>query len=329
LLGTRPALRLDLPVVAVAAVGVWLTWRGVQAIGASSVGQVVAGARHQLIGPAVAAFVFVVLVLERLRPAQPRPALARGHVHDALYLLLYAVAVVPLIVLIGAGFSSLVRSVAPWVVLPRISSVPQWMFVVVALVTMDFCNWFAHWANHRVLVLWRLHAVHHAQEEMSVLTSFRAHPFVHVSFLVSALPAAVLVRNGVVPAEVIVIYICLAALPHANLRWGSGPVGRTVSRVLVTPAFHRLHHAVDGPIDVNMGTILTVWDAVARCAVWPTADWTPVPTGLLDRPIPVEQSGVRPAHLRTFAVQLSEPFFVRAGEPSGARRRTPRHVLPT
>ena len=125
---------------------------------------------------------------------------------------------VPLIVLVGAGFASLVRAAAPWIVLPRIPSVPHLVWLVVALVAMDFCNWSAHWANHRVWVLWRLHAVHHAQEEMSVLTSFRAHPFVHVSFLVAALPAAVLVRNGVVPAEAITIYICLAALPTHNMK---------------------------------------------------------------------------------------------------------------
>ncbi len=277
----RPRLRPDLPVIAIAIAiaGVWLAWRGVHKIGTASVGPVVAAARAELIGPVVAAFVAVVFVLERLRPAQPRPARARGHVHDTLYLVLYAIAVVPLIVLVGAGFASLVRAAAPWIVLPRTSSVPHGVWLVVALVAMDFCNWAAHWANHRVWVLWRLHAVHHAQEEMSVLTSFRAHPFVHVSFLVAALPAAVLVRNGVVPAEVITIYICLATLPHANVWWGSGHVGRVVSRVLVTPAFHRLHHSVDGRIDVNMGTILTVWDAMAGCAVFPSPDWTPIPTG--------------------------------------------------
>jgi hypothetical protein len=153
---------------------------------------------------------------------------------------------------------------------------------------------------------------------------------VHVSFLVTALPTAMLVRNGVVPGEVITIYICLAALPHANLWWGSGRIGRVVSRVVVTPAFHRLHHTVDGRTDINMGTILTVWDGLAGCAIYPTPDWTPIPTGLAGRPIPVEQAGPRPAHLRTLTTQLVEPFVVvQAGEPSGAPRRTSAHALPT
>jgi sterol desaturase/sphingolipid hydroxylase (fatty acid hydroxylase superfamily) len=314
----------------VAGVAVWLTWQGIDTVGTGSVGAVAAAARTHLIGPIVAGFVAVVFVLERLLPAQPRPALARGHVQDGLYLVLYALAVVPLIVLMGAGFAAVLRNHAPWIVLPRIASVPRWVFVVLAIVAMDFANWFAHWANHKVEVLWRLHAVHHAQEEMSVLTSFRAHPFVHVSFLVAALPAAVLVHNGVVPAEVITIYICLALLPHANVWWGSGRVGRVVSRVVVTPAFHRLHHSVDGRIDVNMGTILSVWDGLAGCAVFPSPDWTPIATGLRRRPVPVEQAGTRPAYGRRLVAQLAEPFFrVRMDEPSTPLRRTTAHVRPT
>jgi sterol desaturase/sphingolipid hydroxylase (fatty acid hydroxylase superfamily) len=316
-------------VLAIAATGTWLAWRGVQKIGTGSVGAAVAGARAQLIGPVVATFVVAMFVVERVRPAQPRPALARGHLQDALYLAVYAIAVVPLIVLIGAGFGAVVRADVPWIVLPHIPAVPHLVWLVVALVAMDFCNWFAHWANHHVRMLWRLHAVHHAQEEMSVLTSFRAHPFVHVSFLVTLLPAVVLVRNGVVPAEVIVIYICLAMLPHANLWWGSGRVGRVVSHVVVTPAFHRLHHSVEGRIDVNMGTILSVWDELAGCAVLPTPDWTPIPTGLHGRPVPVEQAGPRPAHLRTLGAQMAEPFVVvGADEPSTPPRRSPSHALP-
>ena len=39
---------------------------------------------------------------------------------------------------------------------------------------MDGANWLAHYADHRVDALWRFHALHHSQEELSVLTSFRA-----------------------------------------------------------------------------------------------------------------------------------------------------------
>ena len=47
---------------------------------------------------------------------------------------------------------------------------------------MDGCNWFVHLANHRVRMLWRFHELHHSQEDMSVLTVFRTHPLIHVSY---------------------------------------------------------------------------------------------------------------------------------------------------
>jgi sterol desaturase/sphingolipid hydroxylase (fatty acid hydroxylase superfamily) len=305
------------PVVGLAILAVVLCVAGVRADGglAGAAGAIRAS-RAQLVGPAVLAFVALVFALERRWPAQPRPVLARGHVHDAAYLGLYAMAVVPVITLTGTGFSAVVRDVAPWIVLPRMAVVPRWVFVVAALVAMDGANWFAHWANHRVDGLWRLHAVHHTQPELSVLTSFRAHPLVHVSFLVAAVPALVLLGNGVVPAQVILIYICLASLPHANLAWGSGRVGRLAGRVVVTPASHRLHHADRGRIDVNLGTILSVWDAATHRAVWVATDHRPPPTGLAGHPIPIEQDGPRPAHLRTLLVQLVEPF-VAAGVATG------------
>jgi sterol desaturase/sphingolipid hydroxylase (fatty acid hydroxylase superfamily) len=288
----------------VGALAVVLCWRGAVAT-RGDVSALVGGARALLVGPVVLAFVAAVLVVERIAPAERRPMLARGHVQDALYLVLYAVAVVPVIALSGAGFGAVLRQAAPWLVLPRVPAAPRWAWIVLALVVMDLANWFAHWTNHHLHSLWRLHAVHHAQEEMSVLTSFRAHPLVHVSFLVAVIPALALSRNAAPPAFLITAYICLAALPHANVRWSFGRLGR----VLVNPAYHRLHHALDGTAGHNLGTILTVWDVVAGCATFPARDATAVAvaTGLRDRPVPVEQDGR--GHARAMAAQLSEVLW--------------------
>jgi sterol desaturase/sphingolipid hydroxylase (fatty acid hydroxylase superfamily) len=301
---TFVARRVYLPAVAIAAVGMVLAGRGFAAMGGSAgANRAITAARLELIGPLVLAFVAVIFLMERRWPAQPRPALARGHVHDALYLLVYVVVVVPLIVLIGAGFTATVVAVAPGLVVAHLGG-PAWLFVVIALVAMDGLNWLAHLANHRIDAFFRLHAVHHAQEELSILTTFRAHPFVHVSFLVSTLPVVVLAHNGVVPTVAISLYICLASLPHANTPWTFGPFGR----VVVSPAYHRVHHRVEGRLDVNMGSVLTVWDVLAGRAVFPACNGGATETGLADRPVPVEQAGPRPHLLRTLGAQLAEPF---------------------
>jgi sterol desaturase/sphingolipid hydroxylase (fatty acid hydroxylase superfamily) len=303
----RPARQvagvLCLPTAAIAGVAAWLSWRGWNALGQTGVARSVSAGRFELAGPAVLGFVLAVCVIEQIRPAQRRPLLARGHLQDVCYLLLYALLVVPLIVLLGAGFAGLLGRLAPWLVLPRVPGVPGWCFLGLAVLGIDAVDWLTHLVNHRITAFWRLHAVHHSQEELSILTTYRAHPLVHVSFLLSAVPILAVGANTVTPATVLTVYACLGALPHANVRWTYGRVGL----VLISPAYHRIHHSATGRLDINLGTVFTFWDLLSRRAVRP-ARGAVITTGLAGRPVPVEQAAGRPRPLRTLLIQLAEPF---------------------
>ena len=231
---------------------------------------------------------------------------ARGHLLDFCYAVFYALLVIPLIVLLGEGFSDLLARLAPWLVLPRMPGVPGWCFVVLAVLAIDAVDWPTHLANHRLRALWRLHAVHHSQEELSILTTYRAYPLVHVSFLLSAIPILAVEENTATPAAVLTAYACLGALPHANVRWTYGRAGR----ILISPAYHRIHHSATGRLDINLGTVFAIWDVLSRRAVFPgrAVDRAVIETGLAGRPIPVEQAGRRPRLVRTMLSQLAEPF---------------------
>jgi sterol desaturase/sphingolipid hydroxylase (fatty acid hydroxylase superfamily) len=219
-------------------------------------------------------------------------------------MLAHALIVVPVIVLTGAGFSAQLARLAPWLVLPHVSGVPGWWFIAVAVVGIDALDWLVHLGNHRITSLWRLHAVHHSQEELSILTTFRAHPLVQISFLITAIPILAIGHNAVTPAVVLTVYACLGALPHANVRWSYGTAGA----ILISPAYHRVHHSATGRLDINLGTVFTVWDRLSGRAVFPETGKPPIPTGLSGRPVPVEQSGDRPRFARTFLTQWAEPF---------------------
>jgi sterol desaturase/sphingolipid hydroxylase (fatty acid hydroxylase superfamily) len=294
--------RLYLPTLVMAGLAAWLSWRGWTSLGSAAGGAVSAG-RFQLSGPVVLGFVVAVCAVEQLFPAQRRRLLARGHLLDVCYLAFYAVLVVPLIILLGAGFGGLLSRLAPWLVIPRVPGVPGWCFIPVAVLGIDLVDWLAHLANHRINAMWRLHAVHHSQEELSILTTFRAHPLVHVSFLLSAIPILAVASNTATPAEVLTAYACLGALPHANVRWTYGRVGR----VLISPAYHRIHHAATGRLDINLGTVFAIWDVLSRRAIFPVSGQV-IDTGLAGRPVPVEQSEGRPRLARTMLAQLAEPF---------------------
>jgi sterol desaturase/sphingolipid hydroxylase (fatty acid hydroxylase superfamily) len=267
-------------------------------------------AQERMIGPALIAVVIVVFLVERRWPAVRRSALARAHIVDAAYLGLYAL-VGPFVTVLNTGFAVTVSRHAHFLMLRRLPLVPQVVVVAVILVGIDAMNWAAHAANHRSAALWRFHALHHSQEDMSVLTTFRTHPLSHASYLVALLPALVLEASGTVPAAGLIVYGCLVTLPHANLRWTFGPLGR----VFVSPAYHRLHHAsspVQGRRTVNFGFVLVCWDRIAGCAAYSFGP-QPVATGVAGRSVPIEQTSAPTRLIHVIIAQLSQPFRVRAG----------------
>jgi sterol desaturase/sphingolipid hydroxylase (fatty acid hydroxylase superfamily) len=257
-----------------------------------------------VVGPASLVILGVILVLERLRPAQRRPLVARGHRQDVLYTVLHCTLGVLLITALTLSFQEVVRRALPWVVLPRMGPVPRGLAIAAIFVAMDACNWSVHLANHRSRVLWRFHELHHSQEDMNVMTVFRTHPLIHVSYVLALVPGIVLLANGAVSITLLIVYGGIVAFAHSNTNLGFGPLGR----ILVSPNYHRIHHRVEGAQDVNLGFALTIWDQLSRRAVFPTAETIRMDTGIPGRPLRVEQEGERARHMSALAAQLLGPF---------------------
>jgi len=265
---------------------------------------VLSAGRAELAAPLLVVLVVVTGICERIWPAERRPLLARGHVQDACFLALHAFVVIPLMTLLSVGSAALVSSHAHWIELRSTEHWPGWLLVPLTIVAMDAANWLAHYADHRLDALWRFHALHHSQEELSVLTSFRAHPLMHTTgFLLATVPVVALMSTRPIAPVLITIYVCIGTLQHANLRWTFGPLGW----VLVSPAYHRYHHAPDTQ-HVNLGVVLTIWDVLAGRARFPARSGGVGRTGLDGRPVPVEQDGPAAPALLLLAEQLTEPF---------------------
>jgi sterol desaturase/sphingolipid hydroxylase (fatty acid hydroxylase superfamily) len=294
----RPACAIAAAAAVLVAVGWVIGW------GDDDFGGSVTLLRAVVAGPATLVIIGVFLVVERVRPAQRRPLFARGHQHDLLFTVVNATLVVPLVTALTLAFVAVARAAIPWVVLPRMGVVPRWGAIAAVFVAMDGCNWFVHLANHRVRALWRFHELHHSQEDMSVLTVFRTHPLIHVSYLVALVPGVVLFANGVLSVTLLVVYAAIVAFAHSNTNLGFGPLGR----IFVSPNYHRVHHMIDGPQDVNLGFALTIWDQLFGRAVFPTEETIRADTGLPGRPVIVEQAGSRAHHLSVFAAQMVSPF---------------------
>ena len=309
---------LYLPAVVLACVTAWLVVMGVTALRrAGELNSVIAGSRTELAGPVVVGFVLVALSCECLWPAESRTVLARGLVQDGCFFLLFATVMAPFVSILGVASEGLLHHYAPFLAASFAASWPRWLVVGVTLVSMDGCNWLAHVADHRFTSLWRVHALHHSQEELSVLTTFRTHPLVHtVSFVAATVPVVVWMDGRSIAPGLVTLYLCLTALPHANVSWSFGPLGK----ILVSPAYHRLHHAMDRNGDVNFGIVFVCWDMLARRAVFPERGGTVCRIGIPGRPLPVEQAPRRPRPVLVLALQLVEPFGLpsRPGNAPGA-----------
>jgi len=300
--------RLCLPSVGVALLTAFIVWVAItQLLDQGRLKTVLAAGRAELAAPLLVALVVATGICERIWPAERRPVLARGHVQDVCYLALHAVVVIPLMTLLSVGSAALLAGHLQWLELRPAQHWSVWVVVPVAIVAMDGANWLAHYADHRLGMLWRFHALHHSQEELSVLTSFRAHPLMHTTgFLLATVPVVILLPTRPIAPVLITIYVCIGTLQHANLRWTFGPVGR----VIVSPAYHRLHHAADVQ-HLNLGVVLTIWDVLAGRARFPARADGVGRTGLDGRPVPVEQDSSAHSFPLLLAEQLMEPFRAR------------------
>jgi sterol desaturase/sphingolipid hydroxylase (fatty acid hydroxylase superfamily) len=130
------------------------------------------------------------------------------------------------------------------------------------VVILDFGEYWRHRAQHAFRWWWALHAIHHAQRQMTFWTDDRNHVLDDV--IAAVWFGAIALLIGVPPGQfpLIVLLLRLAeSLSHANVRLNYGRVGE---RLLVSPRFHRLHHA---PVSAaahgqNYAVLLPVWDWV-------------------------------------------------------------------
>ena len=305
-IGARPAWlrRLAPSALALSAITGVIVWVAVaDLLRQGRLETVLSAGRAELAAPLLVVLVVATGVCERFWPAESRPLLAPGHVQDVCYLALHAAIVIPLMTLLSVGAATLVSGHAHWIELPT-QDWPGWLLVPLTIVAMDGANWLAHYADHRLDALWRFHALHHSQEELSVLTSFRAHPLMHTTgFVLATIPVVALMPARPIAPVLITVYVCIGTLQHANLRWTFGPLGR----VLVSPAYHRFHHACDDQA-VNLGVVLTIWDTLTGYARFPARGDGLTRTGLDGRPVPVEQDDPAGRAPVLVARQLIEPF---------------------
>lgn len=165
--------------------------------------------------------------------------------------------------------------------------------VILTVVVLDLVFYGAHWANHRVPVLWRFHRAHHSDVDLDTTTALRFH--VGEVLWSTVIKAGCVVALGVSPWGLVAFETALglaAQWQHSNLRlpdrWDAA-----LRRVIVTPNMHRIHHSrVPNEHNANYGTIFSWWDRIAA-TYHLDVDQDRIVIGLADYPTPREAGFVR------------------------------------
>lgn len=133
--------------------------------------------------------------------------------------------------------------------------------LALSFLAYDACGYTFHRSAHEFSWLWRLHRVHHSDSDLDLSTYFRSHPLELLTSL--GIKYALIVALGLHPAALILHGLAkqiTMSFGHANIApWPR--LSRTISTLLVSPAFHQHHHSAHRPdTDSNYGEVLTIWD---------------------------------------------------------------------
>jgi sterol desaturase/sphingolipid hydroxylase (fatty acid hydroxylase superfamily) len=227
-----------------------------------------------LIGAIEITFLAIVLgALEKWRPVEDQPH-TDWKKTDALYTMLHRLGFVPLLLffmlmpLVDTLDGALrMHDIIP----PNLEDLVPWLAgaplvsFLIYLVVLDFVAYWLHRWQHRYNWWWSLHSLHHSQREMSFWSDDRNHLL--DDLLVDTAHVMVALLIGVPPGQFITLVVAsrmIESLSHANLRLHFGNIGE---RLLVSPRFHRVHHAVglghEGRTQgCNFAVLFPVWDVL-------------------------------------------------------------------
>ncbi len=159
--------------------------------------------------------------------------------------------------------------------------------LIAGLLLVDLLSYLAHRVQHAVFLLWRFHAVHHADAEVDVSTTVRHHP---VEYLLNATIGSVVMVMIGTPLWVLPVYALLAAasdtFQHTNIKLPAS-LDAGLGWVVMTPGLHRVHHSALALYhDTNFGGVLTVWDRLfGTFRQLPARDGDALSFGLTEMPL--------------------------------------------
>jgi len=133
--------------------------------------------------------------------------------------------------------------------------------LVVTSLVYELFSFILHVLFHRVPWLWRIHAVHHSDTELDFTSTYRHHPLENILGTIVVAPLTLVLGP---PVLAMIVYqgfrVSVNILSHSNA-YLPERVDQWLSKIIVTPDFHRGHHSTDRQYtNSNYGSSLTLFD---------------------------------------------------------------------
>lgn len=134
---------------------------------------------------------------------------------------------------------------------------------IIMFILLDMIIYFEHVLFHKIPLLWKFHSVHHSDLDMDFTTALRFH---YGEAIVSVITKISVIALFWPPLwSVILFEIVLnfsAMFNHSNFMLPK-QVDRIVSKFIVTPKFHEIHHSQKISDSMsNYWFFLSIWDYI-------------------------------------------------------------------
>ncbi len=172
--------------------------------------------------------------------------------------------------------------------------------LILGIIILDCINYWWHRLLHRVPLLMRFHTVHHTDKLLDVSSALRFHFIEVLAGHLFRIPFILILG---LPLKSLILYDLIFNINvyfhHSNIRI-SRPLDIALSKVIVTPYIHRIHHSIKWrEANSNFSSFLLLWDRLFG---------TYTPQGEISTPkygIP----GYNDDRYQTFLYMVRQPFI--------------------
>jgi sterol desaturase/sphingolipid hydroxylase (fatty acid hydroxylase superfamily) len=172
-------------------------------------------------------------------------------------------------IIIHTGFGVLIVLISDWAAKEKFGLV-YWLnasvvatIIISALILDFFGAWLSHLIEHKIPLFWRMHIIHHTDNNVDVTSGLRHHPLESVwrglFFLIAIIISGAPMYGVMIYQTLLTVF---TGVTHANISLPR-PIDKIMSYILVSPNMHKVHHHWKQPYtDSNYGGVFSIWDRI-------------------------------------------------------------------